>query len=123
MISWALGMVCDKMYELIVGTMMSLWPFTTSVGCDGCQFCKAFARRLTPFADCRPLRRHCLGRSGHVKVIFPLMPSRPELPSRLLAGRRRAKEQIQKSLHGTLTSLRIGHRAVLGGLRLLCRLP
>src|ERR1700736_1639990 len=33
MINWAFGMFWDSVKELMVGTMMSWWPFTTRVGC------------------------------------------------------------------------------------------
>src|SRR3954469_20796931 len=99
MINWAFGMFWDSVKELMVGTMMSWWPFTTKGRLfDGLEFRKTFATRLTPLGDSHPLCCHCLRRCGRVHVILSHMPSRPEGPCGGLARSGGAEEQIKKRL-------------------------
>src|ERR1700688_4860698 len=86
---------------------------------DGFEFGEPLAAGLTPFGDCRPLRRHCLCRCGDVDVFLPRVPTRPEYLSGRLALRRRAKKQVEIGFLWAFARRWICQTSVFGIFRIL----
>src|SRR5579862_193274 len=67
----------------------------------------AFSAHLAPGNDCRSLSGHGLRRTRAIRVTLTKMPPLPKRFASGLAGRRRAKEQVEEGLERALSGLGI----------------
>src|SRR5947209_19799682 len=97
MISVAFGMCCWRMKELMLGTMMSSWPFTTRTGCL-IFFNWVIAVRFgnhAPAGDSICLRPHSRHRRWDI-LVSTTVTTFPENPSGSLTRLARREEEMEK---------------------------